>query len=295
MTVVIPCRNRHEPLRRALDSVLAQTWSDYEVVVVDDASDTPLETRLGEGADPRVRFLRLNRPHGAPAARNEGIRTARGVWIAFLDSDDVWAPLRLERQMERFGRPGAEAISVGYCLLQEQHGEGVPPHRPYDELAEGDVLDTILRGRKPSTSTYMIRRDALEKIGGFDTALPSAQDTDLLLRLAEAGHRFVVVNEVLVTWHQHPDGQISHDAGARWKAYRMLDRRWGPVLSRRMGPQEHLRWRVRRLNQMNTLLRDPSCRSAFGLREVVLLARVNLERAEVRARLAWEKRFGNAV
>src|SRR4051794_37728124 len=98
LSVVIPAKDRIEELERALDSVIAQTERDFEIIVVDDGSEAALEPRIGDAhRDPRLRFLR--QPNAGPAvARNNGVAAARGELVAFLDSDDTWEPQKLERQ-----------------------------------------------------------------------------------------------------------------------------------------------------------------------------------------------------
>src|SRR5262245_49867936 len=97
VTVVIPTRNRACVLRRAVDSVLRQTVTDFELIVVDDASTDGTEALVGSIRDSRVRYIKCRNGVGASAARNIGIRAARGRFVAFQDSDDEWLPAKLER------------------------------------------------------------------------------------------------------------------------------------------------------------------------------------------------------
>ena len=99
ISVIIPTYNRASLLPRALDSVLRQTWEDLEVIVVDDASRDDTPQVMAACTDPRVRYIRLEKNSGACVARNTGVAQARGEWIAFQDSDDLWLPEKLEKQM----------------------------------------------------------------------------------------------------------------------------------------------------------------------------------------------------
>lgn len=195
VSVVIPTWRRADSIRRAVDSVLRQTWRDLEVIVVDDASgDGTLEV-LAQVADPRLWVLSHAANAGACAARNTGVRAARADWIAFQDSDDEWLPEKLDRQMARLadaapdGRPWAGV----YCamLSVDRPPEGGHPRvfhlpRPAHRL-EGDLSAELLEGNLISTQTLVARRAALIEAGLFDESLPKMQDWDLALRLAPLG------------------------------------------------------------------------------------------------------------
>src|SRR5262245_59433756 len=116
VSVVIPTRNRAHLLGRALRSALAQTLTDFEVVVVDDASSDDPGRAVEELGDPRIRLLRLSERGGAGRARNAGIQAARGEFVAFLDSDDEYLPAMLERQIARLRQSPDPSRAVIYCL-----------------------------------------------------------------------------------------------------------------------------------------------------------------------------------
>jgi glycosyltransferase involved in cell wall biosynthesis len=221
VSVVVPAFNRAAAIRPALESVLRQTWRDFELIVVDDGSTdgTPEAARALD--DPRLRVIVTPRNMGAGAARNLGIAEARGAWIAFQDSDDEWLPLKLEKQMARLLAPGAGWIAA-YCgmlildappgragagartlprYFPGQDGESsedeaadrllrwaAPWRRPPPPCAlEGDLVTSLLRRSLISTQTLVARRDRLLEIGGFDPEFRAAIDRDCALRLAALG------------------------------------------------------------------------------------------------------------
>ena len=114
VSVVLPAFNRAASIAGALESVLRQTWRDFELIVVDDASTDGTREAVAAVRDPRLRLLASPANRGAAAARNLGIAAARGDWVAFQDSDDEWLPLKLEKQMARLLAPGAGFVAA-YC------------------------------------------------------------------------------------------------------------------------------------------------------------------------------------
>lgn len=214
VSVIIPTHNRAGLLPRAARSVLDQTFRELELIIVDDASTDETGQVVAALDDPRVRYIRHDRNRGAPAARNTGIEAAHGNYIAFQDSDDEWLPEKLEKQMAVF-KPGSEADVVYCSMLLERAGSTITFPGPEITVVQGDVLPQLLAGNFVGTPTLLVRRECLEKVGGFDTLLPRFQDWELVIRLAEA-YRFRFVNETLVRAYETP-GNISSDdaAGAR--------------------------------------------------------------------------------
>ena len=215
VSVVIPTRGRPETLARAVRSVLAQTHEDFEIVVVLDGPDPATSRSLTRFRDPRLRVLALDEPHGASAARNHGLRAARGTFVGFLDDDDEWFPEKLERQLDRFEEAGEDVALVyaSFRKVSDRTGEVLSTSRP-GPLERGFV--DFLGSTRFGTSVPLIRRSSLQEVGGFDESLPGTQDRDLWLRLAER-FTFDHVPDVLVTHFIHP-GQITADLSRKVEA-----------------------------------------------------------------------------
>lgn len=247
VSVVISSYNRAALLPRAITSVLTQTFSDLECIVVDDGSTDQTEQVVAEFPDPRLRVVRLPGNGGYSRANNTGIRVARGELIAFLDSDDEWRPEKLERQVARLRECEDPMAAVVYCRCMVRDAlSGRMWHRPH-LVYEGNVFRHLLEGWHPTTpSLFLVERRSLLAVGGFSETLPSAQDYDLWLRLAEASYRFVATDEVLVVKHEYSDDQMSDDPTAPVSTGEILDRRWGPVILRHLGWTGYRRWRRRR-------------------------------------------------
>ena len=192
VSVVIPAFNAAIVVRETLDSVCAQTFRDFEVIVVDDGStdDTAVVVRKFCATDARFRFLQQTRG-GASAARNAAIKQARGGWIAFLDADDVWLPQKLARQMELSRKdPRANFLFTNFYMWDGKDDLSVwfRDDRP---LPEGDVsrklVFNVSHSGAVTMSTVMMRREMLHTEGPFDLEMVNAEDWDLLLRMAERG------------------------------------------------------------------------------------------------------------
>ncbi|MDP3704044.1 MAG: glycosyltransferase [Candidatus Omnitrophota bacterium] len=180
-SIITPTHNRATMLKEAIESVLAQTYQDWEHIIVDDGSTDGtmgLVTRYA-GQDPRIRYV-FRRHGGLPAARNTGLLAARGRYLAFLDDDDLFLPDKLKRQVATLEqRP---ELCFIYAPVYEVHDnrEGsryLPRHL-------GRTFAELFDGATPQVSSIMVRRACLEEVGGFDERLPHCQDYDLWLRLA---------------------------------------------------------------------------------------------------------------
>lgn len=218
ISVVIPAYNREESILAAVQSVLAQDFTNLELIVVDDASTDGTADRLASLNDPRLRIVSHERNLGAAAARNTGVRAAQAEWIAFQDSDDEWLPGKLRRQMERLTAPDADFIA-GYCgmILIGRHFQSsnerpqvlyIP--NPKLETVRGNILPQLLEASLVSTQTLVIRRGILELAGGFDEALPALIDWECMLRVAQLG-AFDFIDEPLVLQRFSPNS-ITRDA-----------------------------------------------------------------------------------
>ncbi len=245
VSVVTPTFNRAELVGCAIDSVLAQTFRDFELVVVDDCSQDNTAEVVSAIVDPRLRLLRLPKNGGLSRARNAGIAEARGEWVAFLDDDDEWYPQMLERQLERIDRSADPRTSVAYCLRALQTRHGLQPSRHTPPLPEGDVLDSILRGdHQMSSNAHIVKRSALLEVGGFDETLRAAEDKDLWLRLARASHHFVAVPETLAVVHRDYRKRRPEEAVGLSRSFASFERRWGRLVRRCIGPAAHAQSRM---------------------------------------------------
>ncbi len=209
VSTIIPTYNRPAFLREALASVLAQTYRDNEILVVDDGSTNAARyaTRqiVEEYTRAQARPIRyLYQPHqGVSAARNRGVDASRGEFLAFLDSDDVWQPEKLAHQVAFF-----EALPTArICQTQEtwiRYGVRVNPRKKHRK-PHGDIFVQSLADCLVSPSAVMLRRELFERMGGFDEQLPACEDYDLWLRISVREPVYLIDTPLVLKRGGHAD------------------------------------------------------------------------------------------
>jgi glycosyltransferase involved in cell wall biosynthesis len=201
VSVVIPVYNREDLIARAIDSVLAQTYKDYEIIVVDDGSTDATRQRL-ERYGGRVRILH-QRNRGPYAARNFALEHVRGEYVAFLDSDDVWHQARLERQVRLLDRSAAVALVYGDGnLMDEGAGRSLGTFfTRFNEPKRGRVFKELVRGNFIPQSSVLVRRKCFAETGPF-WELPVSADYHKWLQIA-FHHPIDYVDDVVFTYHLH--------------------------------------------------------------------------------------------
>lgn len=204
ISLVIPTFNRQQLLRRALDSVTAQTRPPDQIIVVDDGS-TDETAEMITTHFPSVHYLQQAQS-GVSAARNRGITAAQGDWIALLDSDDEWLPDKLALQIEALGEQPRHRL----CHTDEiwiRRGKRVNPHKKHAK-AGGQIFVHCLPLCAISPSSVLIARTLLDEVGLFDTRLPACEDYDLWLRIC-ALHPVLYLDRPLVIKHGGHADQLS--------------------------------------------------------------------------------------
>ncbi len=197
---VVLATNRPGPfLRPALDALLAQTWTEWELVLVDDGAPEPGALDLAAAGLPRARVIHQDNA-GVSVARNVGIAHSNGAYLTFLDDDDVWEPDRLRRGVGAFdGRPDAVASYTQWDVIDDQ-GRAVAS----GDLRAGDLRAFLRLDARAPLPTLMVTRAALDRAGPFHPMLTLGEDLDLIYRLARIG-AFVFVPDVLVHYRRHDD------------------------------------------------------------------------------------------
>ena len=201
VSIVIPTFNRKIFVKEAVDSVLAQTYKDYELIVVDDGSTDDTGRALKQYAERLVYLYQKN--EGVSAARNRGLAAARGEFIAFLDSDDLWLPKKLAIQTA-FMEQHSEAQICYTDEIWIRHGTRVNPKKRHAKYA-GEIYPYCLSLCIISPSSALMRRGLLEQVGAFDPSLPVCEDYDLWLRVAACFPVFFIPQRLIVKRGGHPD------------------------------------------------------------------------------------------
>lgn len=196
ISVIIPTYNRSNRISRAIRSVLAQTFKDFEIIIVDDASNDNTEEIVKAFNDARIKYIRHQKNCGAAASRNTGIKMAKGDFIAFLDDDDEWIPEKLEKQIKIFQENESilGVVYCGYVRIDEETQKIIDDWYPTNK---GNVFKAVLSFGWMATPSLLIKKECFEKCGLFDEQLKIAEDGDLLIRIAKV-YYFDYVPEVLV-------------------------------------------------------------------------------------------------
>jgi glycosyltransferase involved in cell wall biosynthesis len=230
ISIIIPAFNAASYIAETLNSVLAQTFADLEVIVVDDGSSDHTAKIVEQIARTDKRVILLSQLNaGVAAARNAGIKVAQGEWLAFLDADDIWYPEKLDRQLQCFQQSDS-SVGLVYCwsaLIQET-----------SDLTGGYIAFDF-RGNVCPALTYLnfignasaplIRRSVIDAVGGFDSTLRAQQaqgceDWDFYMRIAER-YTFEVVPEFLVGYRQQ-SAAMSRNATSMINSYTLIMERW---------------------------------------------------------------------
>jgi len=219
VSIVLPVFNRSQWVCEAVDSVLAQTMRDFELIVVDDGSTDKTPDALGRYGD-RIRLLRQQN-RGVSAARNRGVRSAGGRWIAFLDSDDLWRAEKLAKQTAFLaGRPAARICQTEEVWIR--NGARVNPGRRHRKPS-GDIFTASLALCLVSPSAVMMEKSLFMETGGFDESLPAAEDYDLWLRIS-LRHPVYLIDEPLVVKRGGHADQLSKTPGIDRYRIRALEK-----------------------------------------------------------------------
>lgn len=211
--VVTTCKRKPDIIRRAVDSILSQTYSPIEIIVVDDSpADWPERDSVRDCLTceyERINYIRHEKNQGACVARNTGLAAAKGEYIAYLDDDDEWLPQKIEKEMAAFR---GEKTAMVYCGQRRFNDKNQSFRDINAKAVSGDAVKMLLLGNfVGSTSIPLIKTECLREIGGFDKLLKSAQDYDVWMRLAMK-YEFRWVEEPLVIYHIHENEQISKSA-----------------------------------------------------------------------------------
>ncbi|XSG86411.1 MAG: glycosyltransferase [Methylohalobius sp. ZOD2] len=214
ISVIMPCFNAASYVEESVRCVMGQSYPNVELIVVDDGStdgSVEIVQRLAEAFPGRIQ--RLSQDHAGPyPARNLGLQSARGEWVAFLDADDWWAPDCLEKLHRAMKESGADLAYSGWQNVFE-NGLDRPSYVPPDYLRE-DLFARLLKGCPWPIHAALVKREILDGVGGFSTDCFSSMDYDLWLRIAAFTQNWIRVPEVLAFYRWHDKGQIS---AVKWR------------------------------------------------------------------------------
>jgi glycosyltransferase involved in cell wall biosynthesis len=199
VSVIIPAYNRYHTLKRAITSILNQTYKDIEIIIVDDGSDDETK-KIQDEFD--ILYLR-QKNRGVSSARNKGIKVSKGEWIAFLDSDDEWYKEKLQKQMEFFkNNPHIKVCHTGEKWIRDAKEVKYPKRL---KKPSGWCFEDNLQTCKIAASSIIIKKEVFEKVGYFDEEKRVCEDYDMWLRISKE-YKIGLLEEKLITKHYSNDG-----------------------------------------------------------------------------------------
>ena len=210
VSIIIPTFNRAGTIAKSVESVLNQSFSDFELIIVDDGSTDNTEGVVKSLADDRIRYIRQKTNSGGCAARNLGIQQARASLIAFQDSDDVWMPDKLSKQLMALDDPASSAgvVYSGFLHIRGDKSMYLPDSRI--DQKDGWIHDQLITGNFVALPSVMVRSECLDQSGLFDESLSRLQDWDLFLRLSKVCE-FKCIDEPLVKAYYSTDSISSNN------------------------------------------------------------------------------------
>ncbi len=234
VSVVIPTHNRSRCIERAMSSVLAQTYADFEAIVVDDGStdDTVRVVERYARKDSRIRLIQHDRRKGAQAARNTGIFAATGKWIAFLDSDDEWVPEKLEWQSKEIARMAKPCVIHGAGWIQKEQ-ENTREIFPMPRL-NGFVYKELLAHPGTLYPCILVPKKNLAEIGFLDEKTPSYQEWDISIALAKQLD-FVFIDKPLMIYHVHGGDTISKNRVKEAEGWQYIVEKYSAEILKNVG------------------------------------------------------------
>ncbi len=269
VTVIIPTHNREKLIKRAINSVLNQTYQNLEILVIDDASTDNTRQVVEKYEDKRINFIQLAENKGQCIARNNALRHAHGSYIAFLDSDDEWLPQKTEKQVKLFQEteyPDLAAVYCGFIEKDEILNTSVTINR--DNL-RGNIYKNLLSGFCPSTTTmFMVKTNVLKEVDGFDEDIKTFVDLDLWLRISRKGYTFDYVDEPLIIKHEHKGSQMAKDFNLRKKGISVFLDKWGQEIKSHAGIKSYNQFKRSKTEAMvKSMIEKPGLNPGKNLRK----------------------------
>lgn len=242
VTAIITTHDRYVLLLKAIDSVLAQTYKEIELIVVDDASDENKEEEIRNLYQNRVKYIRIEKKDskGGNHARNVGIQHAKGKYIAFLDDDDMWLPRKTEKQVEYLKQHSE--CGMMYCNVIYFNEKGERKENPNLDN-QGDCSKKCLYNILCVTSSIMCTKEILNSVGGFDENLRFWQETDLVIRMAQVT-KIGYINEWLVRYFadEKSPNRLTNKYYEWWSAVEYHNVKHAELIEKLSDHEKKLRW-----------------------------------------------------
>jgi glycosyltransferase involved in cell wall biosynthesis len=234
VSVIIPTYNREKLIIKAIDSVLRQTYQDFEILIIDDASTDNTGKVISDLNNDKIKYYKLDKNSGQCVARNFGIKKSNAKYIAFLDSDDEWLPEKLRLQIDCFEK-GTDKLGGVYGYSYQKDVIKNETTLVKDEYYRGNIHDKFLEGFCPPTpSIFLIKNEALQKLHGFDENLITFVDLDMWLRISEE-YEFDYVEEPIIIKYEQIGDQYVNNFVKRNNGYKLFIKKWQDYIKGKKG------------------------------------------------------------
>jgi len=257
VSIIIPSYNREKLIIKALNSIFAQTYQDFEILIIDDASTDNTKEVIDQLNNNKVKYFRLEKNSGQCIARNYGIKRATGKYIAFLDSDDEWLPDKLSSQLECFEK-GSSGLGAVYCYLYQKYMTFNKTSQIGENYFKGNIHDMFLEGFCPPTpSLFLVKKEALEKVNYFDEHLLTFVDLDLWIRVSEF-YTFDFVEKPLIIKYEQVGEQYVNNFVKRYNGFKLFMNKWQSEILTKKGNKGLIKLKRRLIHAIITpILNDP--------------------------------------
>ena len=258
-SVIIPNYNRGKVLPKAISSVLSQSYSNFELIIVDDCSTDDSMQVIAKIQDDRIKLLQMPKNSGAAAARNYGIKNSKGDFISLLDSDDFYDPEFLQKTFVELSQ--SEPL-VGFSWTGVRyHEDGKASERIWQPKRIENAYITFLHSLHIGTNSGItFKKEIFEKVGYFNESLPAAEDTDFFLRITQH-FDYIVISKVLINVEKDSDDRLSKNFKKVAKAYNVFLNQHFPVINKSIKLKQRFYYKLMWLNYH--LARKDMARSYF--------------------------------
>lgn len=242
ISIIIPTYNRAHLIGRSIKSVISQTYQNLDIIVVDDGSIDNTEEVVNSFQDSRIHYIKHENNRGVSAARNTGIKLAKGQYVAFQDSDDEWLPEKLEKQLALFTQnnsPNLGLVVCGYSVIRETGTKRT--YKRINPLSYKELLSHFT-GYGEATQRFILKRDITSSELYFDENLPAWEEWDLLFRISRTCH-IGVANEPLVKYYRHSGPHVDIPSN-RIRARKMLIRKYSSELGSCSKGLSYAQWQL---------------------------------------------------
>ncbi|MFH0846035.1 MAG: glycosyltransferase family 2 protein [Patescibacteria group bacterium] len=237
ISVIIPTHNRPELLERAIQSVLCQTFQDFEIIVIDDGLEKRADKIISQISDERIQYIQNIKNLGASASRNVGINKAKGKYITFLDDDDEFYPEKIEKQYQII-EASFEKIDFVYCIVDvysQQSGDFIYTQKhDFKEGVQSFFEEALSLKMAVATPSIFCKKKKVLEIGGFDENFPNAEDKDFFIRLSKNSQGFFINQSLVkVNFFDEKENRLSGNLKSRIIGREMLIKKYNTDLFKR--------------------------------------------------------------